>query len=140
MEEIKNAEAQKKKKEVDIITTIISFLVFCGLIVFITFSVAQCGDSDSGKIDIHQDIKSCTEICLKKNILYPDTFNLKTIQYYRWNTEDEEGYEMWKTVGYFTSESKAGLTIKSDYIVYIKYNKKTRQWKKLTVSIDGNLY
>lgn len=140
MEEIKNDEVQKENKKVNIVTTIISFLVFCGLVVFITMSVAKCGTSDSDKINIHEDIRKCTEICLKKNILYPDTFNLKTIEFYRWNTEDEEGYEMWKTVGYFTSESKAGLTIKSDYIVYIKYNKETRQWKKLTVSIDGNLY
>lgn len=97
-----------------------------------------CNDTELDYTDT--DIGKYTELYLKQNVLYPNTFKMKEMECYRWNTEDEEGYEMWKTVGYFESESKVGLKVKSDYIVYLKYNKKTRDCKKLTVYIDGKIY
>ena len=116
-----------------------------GFIIFIisTILVLSCiyiiGKEDGeDKLNTKTYARLEVQEILKDYVIYPDTLKIKTIEYYK--SEDEEaGTELWKCQGYFVAESKIGLEVKNEYIVYITYSHATNTWRKGTVFIDGKL-
>ena len=86
-------------------------------------------------------VKECTgEFILRYYpLLYPDTFKIKSIKYSKTSYKDD-GYELWCTEGYFTSESKSGLEIKTNYKIYMQYKFSDDKCHILWLKIDNKTY
>ena len=65
-------------------------------------------------------IEYCTKEFIKDYLLYPNTFKLESIEY-SCKRYDDEGYEIWQTKGYFTSENKFGMALNGSFAVKMKF-------------------
>lgn len=134
MDDFNNPENSRTKLETKNVLIILGCSIIIGVVlVGILFSN---GERDYTALDV----RNYTERCLKETVLYPSTFKLKSISLYESEKEDSQGYKTFRTVGVFSAESKIGLKINQDYIVYLKYNASTRDCQKISVYVDGNLY
>ncbi len=125
------ANGQKPKKKISKVWNVLLCIGLLILIVIVLFSLF---------FNDQKILKYNTEKYLKEYVSYPDTFELKTIYYNKCENKDEDDLELWKMTGYFEAESKVGLEVKSNYIVYIKFNKVNKKCMKYSVIIDNVKY
>lgn len=94
------------------------------------------GDSDVGASEYY--VKSCTEEFILRfySLKYPDTFDLKTIEY-SYTSYADLGYELWGAEGYFTAENAIGMEIKKNYKVYMQFKFSDNKCHALWVVVDG---
>lgn len=130
----------KTKKTITFKTILISVLSF--IVVFTIISVMISGekkDSSDGASEGYVKQSTGEFILRYYPLLYPDTFKIKTINYSKTSYKDE-GYELWCTEGYFISESKVGLEIKTNYKVYMQYKFSDDKCHLLWLKIDNETY
>lgn len=83
-------------------------------------------------------IEYCTISAIKYYypLKFPDTFELKTINY-EFGEYEDRGYELWKTTGTFSAKNKLGLNVYSSYEVWLKFVYEEDKCYYLRVIVDG---
>ncbi len=129
----KKLSDSKRKEKLIIIFSIVGFLLAIGTLLFVASTVDLPKNTTGASKEY---IEFATKDFLKQYSYYPNTVKIKTIDYAK-SSYKEEGYELWRTNGYFTAKNAFGMELKSTYVVYIIFKYDKDMAYKYKIYIDG---